>query len=95
MKKKIVTVFSFLLLLSCSRAMLNWQVIPIEDLEKLTQPLIYSGDESQRAQALTEATERGFELIDTQPRPGARGHLVAFLHPRSTGGILVEFVQAH
>lgn len=36
---------------------------------------------------------RGVELIDRRPRPGARGHLVAFLHPRSTGGILVELVQ--
>jgi methylmalonyl-CoA epimerase len=36
---------------------------------------------------------RGIELIDATPRPGARGHLVAFLHPRSTGGILVELVQ--
>lgn len=35
----------------------------------------------------------GVELIDHQPRPGARGHLVAFLHPRSTGGVLVELVQ--
>jgi len=35
----------------------------------------------------------GVELIDRHPRPGARGHQVAFLHPRSTGGILVELVQ--
>ncbi|MGD8321056.1 MAG: methylmalonyl-CoA epimerase, partial [Gemmatimonadota bacterium] len=33
------------------------------------------------------------ELIDPRPRTGARGHLVAFLHPRSTGGVLVELVQ--
>ncbi|GMV06693.1 MAG: methylmalonyl-CoA epimerase [Gemmatimonadota bacterium] len=36
---------------------------------------------------------RGVELIDRAPRPGARGHRVAFLHPRSTGGILVELVE--
>ena len=36
---------------------------------------------------------QGLELIDTKPRAGASGHLVAFLHPRSTGGILVELVQ--
>jgi methylmalonyl-CoA/ethylmalonyl-CoA epimerase len=35
----------------------------------------------------------GIELIDPRPRTGARGHLVAFLHPRSTGGVLVELVQ--
>ena len=35
----------------------------------------------------------GIELIDRQGRPGAGGHLVAFLHPRSTAGILIELVQ--
>ena len=44
-------------------------------------------------EALSKALKDGFELIDRLPRPGARGHLVAFLHPKSTGGILVELVQ--
>lgn len=35
----------------------------------------------------------GLELIDRSPRPGARGHLVAFLHPASAGGVLIELVQ--
>jgi methylmalonyl-CoA epimerase len=35
----------------------------------------------------------GYELIDREPRAGARGHQVAFLHPRSTQGVLVELVQ--
>ncbi len=35
----------------------------------------------------------GIELIDPRPRPGARGHQVAFLHPRGTGGVLIELVQ--
>lgn len=35
----------------------------------------------------------GFELIDHEPRTGARGHQVAFLHPKSTEGVLVELVQ--
>jgi len=34
----------------------------------------------------------GFEAIDQAPRPGAHGHRVAFLHPRSTGGVLIELV---
>lgn len=42
---------------------------------------------------LDRLVARGVELIDRSPRPGARGHRVAFLHPRSTGGILVELVQ--
>ena len=36
----------------------------------------------------------GWRLIDTQPRPGARGHLVAFVHPESTAGVLTELVQS-
>jgi methylmalonyl-CoA/ethylmalonyl-CoA epimerase len=46
------------------------------------------------AATLGDLTSRGFEAIDPEPRPGARGHLVAFLHPRSTGGVLWELVQA-
>jgi methylmalonyl-CoA/ethylmalonyl-CoA epimerase len=42
---------------------------------------------------LATARECGVELIDEEPRPGAWGHDVAFLHPKSTGGILLEFVQ--
>lgn len=36
----------------------------------------------------------GARLIDQEPRPGAAGHLVAFIHPKSTGGVLVELLQA-
>jgi methylmalonyl-CoA/ethylmalonyl-CoA epimerase len=36
----------------------------------------------------------GVPLIDRVPRPGARGHRVAFLHPAGTGGVLVELVEA-
>jgi methylmalonyl-CoA/ethylmalonyl-CoA epimerase len=43
--------------------------------------------------ALRTARELGIELVDETPRPGAWGHDVAFLHPNSTGGILLEFVQ--
>jgi methylmalonyl-CoA/ethylmalonyl-CoA epimerase len=41
---------------------------------------------------LDELAALGFELLDSTPRPGAHGHRVAFLHPRSTGGVLVELV---
>lgn len=43
--------------------------------------------------ALDRAREQGIRLIDEEPRPGAWGHQVAFLHPTDTGGVLVEFVQ--
>lgn len=35
----------------------------------------------------------GLKLIDTEPRAGIRGSRVAFLHPRSTGGVLTEIVE--
>ncbi len=43
--------------------------------------------------ALARLAAQGVRLIDEQPRPGAHGRLVAFVHPASTGGVLVELVQ--
>jgi methylmalonyl-CoA/ethylmalonyl-CoA epimerase len=41
---------------------------------------------------LERARARGLRLVDEKPRPGAHG-LVAFIHPSSTGGVLMELVQ--
>lgn len=41
-------------------------------------------------EALTRAARFGYRLIDETPRPGAGGHRIAFLHPKSTDGILIE-----
>jgi methylmalonyl-CoA/ethylmalonyl-CoA epimerase len=35
----------------------------------------------------------GVQLVDHTPRAGAHGHRVAFVHPRSTGGVLIELVE--
>jgi methylmalonyl-CoA/ethylmalonyl-CoA epimerase len=35
----------------------------------------------------------GVELVDAEPRPGLFGHTVAFVHPRSVGGVLAELVS--
>lgn len=35
----------------------------------------------------------GFRLVDEQPRPGADNYNVAFLHPKSTNGVLIEISQ--
>ena len=43
--------------------------------------------------ALAELKSRGVRLIDETPRPGAHQSLVAFLHPASTHGVLVELKQ--
>jgi methylmalonyl-CoA/ethylmalonyl-CoA epimerase len=44
-------------------------------------------------EALRRLDAAGVALIDKVARPGARGHRVAFLHPKATGGTLVELVQ--
>jgi methylmalonyl-CoA/ethylmalonyl-CoA epimerase len=42
---------------------------------------------------LAQIKEAGLDLIDTEPRIGIRDSRVAFLHPRSTGGVLTEIVE--
>ena len=44
---------------------------------------------------LTRLKRLGIRLIDEQPRAGAHGNLIAFLHPSATGDVLVEVCQAH
>jgi methylmalonyl-CoA/ethylmalonyl-CoA epimerase len=44
-------------------------------------------------QTLATLAARGFQLIDRTGRPGARGRRVGFVHPKSTGHVLVEFVE--
>ncbi|MEE8479297.1 MAG: methylmalonyl-CoA epimerase, partial [Candidatus Neomarinimicrobiota bacterium] len=41
-------------------------------------------------QAINELIEAGVELIDKTPRVGAEGYMIAFIHPKSTSGVLVE-----
>jgi methylmalonyl-CoA/ethylmalonyl-CoA epimerase len=43
--------------------------------------------------ALEGIAATGVQLIDAEPRAGIRGSRVAFLHPRSTGGVLTEIVE--
>jgi len=42
---------------------------------------------------LTKLKSKGARLIDAEPRLGAGGCLVAFVHPASTGGVLLELVE--
>jgi methylmalonyl-CoA/ethylmalonyl-CoA epimerase len=44
--------------------------------------------------AMQEYRQAGFQPIDEEPRVGAHGHLVAFLHPRSATGVLIELLEA-
>jgi methylmalonyl-CoA/ethylmalonyl-CoA epimerase len=43
--------------------------------------------------SLQQLKDNGIRLIDQNPRIGAEGCLVAFVHPASTGGVLLELVQ--
>ena len=45
------------------------------------------------AEALAEAEKFGIQLIDKAPRKGAENLMIAFLHPKSTMGMLTEFCQ--
>ena len=42
---------------------------------------------------LAELKGKGVRLIDEKPRRGAHGNLIAFLHPKSTDGVLIELCQ--
>jgi len=46
------------------------------------------------AGTLRELEAAGVRLIDREPRIGAGGHRIAFLHPKSTAGILIELCEA-
>jgi methylmalonyl-CoA/ethylmalonyl-CoA epimerase len=44
-------------------------------------------------ETLRQCRDAGLRLIDEQPRVGAEGKRIAFLHPSSTGGILIELTE--
>lgn len=44
-------------------------------------------------QELSRLKSEGFDLVDERPRTGADGYAVAFLHPKSTNGVLIELCQ--
>jgi methylmalonyl-CoA epimerase len=45
-------------------------------------------------QVLEEYRQSGLRLVDATPRIGAHGRRIAFLHPKSTGGVLIELCEA-
>ena len=44
-------------------------------------------------QTLERCREEGYRMVDETPRPGLGGHRIAFVHPKSTGGILLELTE--
>ncbi|MBS4012906.1 MAG: methylmalonyl-CoA epimerase [Bacteroidetes bacterium] len=53
--------------------------------------IAYAVEGIENALAIME--EKGIKLIDTKPRKGAEGLDIAFLHPKSTGGVLTELCE--
>jgi methylmalonyl-CoA/ethylmalonyl-CoA epimerase len=48
---------------------------------------------SDIAKSIEEYQQKGFQLINPEPKDGADGKSIAFLHPKSTNGVLVELCQ--
>ena len=44
-------------------------------------------------EAIANAKKQGLEMIDEEPRIGLHGTRIAFVHPKSVGGVLTEFVE--
>jgi len=42
---------------------------------------------------MARLTERGYRFLSDEPRPGAHGTLVAFMHPKTTDGVLIELAE--
>lgn len=42
---------------------------------------------------INEIKEKGIRMINETPKPGAGGAMVAFMHPKSTGGVLFEYCE--
>ena len=53
--------------------------------------LAFASEDIRREMA--RLRQAGFELVDTEPRRGSEGRLVAFVHPRSLHGVLLELVE--
>ncbi|HEX2916712.1 MAG TPA: methylmalonyl-CoA epimerase [Chloroflexia bacterium] len=45
------------------------------------------------SESLAEMKERGLQLIDAEPRPGAHNKMIAFVHPKASNGVLIELSQ--
>ncbi len=53
--------------------------------------IAFSVDDLQKT--IEEYIKKGYKMIDQKPRMGAEGNPIAFMHPKSSDGILIEFVE--
>jgi methylmalonyl-CoA/ethylmalonyl-CoA epimerase len=42
---------------------------------------------------MKQLTEKGYRFLSETPQPGAHGTRVAFIHPKSAGGVLIELAE--
>ena len=63
----------------------------IEKRSEGIQHIAYRVDDIEKA--LEEVKAKGIRLIDEKPRKGAGGAKIAFLHPKSTYGVLIELCE--
>ena len=77
------------------RSSVPWpqQANPVTGTKSLTlaQSVAVGVDNLDAALAYMQA--KGIQMIDSTPRPGSHNTRIAFIHPESTGGLLVELVQ--
>lgn len=63
-------------------------------IEKRGEGIHHIAFEVDNLKAMLEDLKRkGIQLIDQEPRSGADGALIAFLHPKSTNGVLIELCE--
>lgn len=55
------------------------------------QHIAYKVDDIEKA--IEDMKEKGMRMIDEKPRYGAGGAKIAFMHPKSSGGVLVELTE--
>lgn len=76
----------------------------LRPLDESSPIAVYRGDAATRLHhtayrvddieaKLADLKAKGVRLIDEKPRRGAHGNTIAFLHPKSTGGVLIELCQ--
>ena len=44
---------------------------------------------------MKKLTDKGYRFLSDEPQDGAHGSKVAFIHPKSAGGVLIELAQHH
>ena len=71
----------------------EWRDHELQTLPSVLQNTALAQGRCQVLSEITRLIENGFELIHKSAKPGADNKLIAFLHPKSTSGVLIEMCQ--